>query len=216
MVRFSSHFSSFRKWLKSTRRTSQYAKKIISLHELNPKTTLYQLRKGSFKKFDPSLKSWNSLTPELKSKRLKSLEALRKVRKGDSLRSALFDVGLSLKEGKLQLRSSLVLRNKRFVVKSFDRIERAMKIYSKGEIKTIVVTNSKDASLIGEYFSAIRNFLETWNKDFLKLFKNKTITDSEGKKYKLESNPEKIRDIEEAKEDSEFFEVYADEWFSRI
>ena len=72
----------------------------------------------------------------------------------------------------------------------------------------IVVKNSKDASIIGRYHNAVRDFLDTGNSSALKKFKKIRIKDADGNTHKLETNPNKIIEIEDRKEEPEAFEIY--------
>ena len=153
---------------------------------------------------------WANLTSTQKSQRKLSLEVLRLMRKGNSFSSATKEIGLSPYLSKKNLGRYLKKGVGRYFSAKLDSIQRAMQIYENGKIKSIIVRNSKDASKIGEYFNEVRKTLRG-DSSGLKRFKKIVIKDSERKKHKLETKPEKIFDIEETKEDSEFFEVYDDE-----
>ena len=158
-----------------------------------------------------SLIPWRELSASQKAERIRSLEVLRKMRSGDSLTSSSKEIGLSLSSSKSNLGRSIFKRSMRWKARKSDSIQRAMQIYEKGRVRSVIIRNSKDSSLIGEYYNAVRKYLETGDASYLKKFRRKTIIDSKGKKHKLETNPKKIREIEEAKESSEFFDIYSDE-----
>ena len=72
-----------------------------------------------------------------------------------------------------------------------------MYIYEKGEIRDIIVRGSKDASIIGEYFEAVRVAINTGDPQHLKKFKKLRIIDAEGKIRTFETNLNKIYEIRE-------------------
>jgi hypothetical protein len=209
--RFSSKYPTFSAWLHAKRRFSSYSERIIKLHKIFPHESLISLIKTSIRILDLSKKSWKSLLPEERSNRILALEVLRRMKKGESLTRASQEVGLSKYELLSYLRSALKNYSGRWYPKKIDYIEREMQIYEKGEVRTIIVTNSRDASIIGEYFATVRKYLESGDPSELKKFKKIIIVDAYGKKHRLETRPDKIRDIEDAKEDSEGFEIYANE-----
>lgn len=211
MIKFSKNYNTYYSWIRKANKTSKYSQRIVRLHKLKPLSTLPELRNLTFVSIDLSRKKWALLTSKQKYTRNLTLEVLRRMRKGESLSSASGNIGLGRSESLTYLGKSLFKKSGKWFPKTRDVIERAMKIYENGEIKTIIVTNSDDASLIGEYYNAVRNYLYTGDSSYLKPFKKKTIIDAYGNKHRLETNPKKVRDIEEAKEDSEFFEVYSDE-----
>jgi hypothetical protein len=208
---FSKKYPSFSKWLKKADKNSSYTQRITKLHKLEPDLTLNELSKARISDFDLSRKKWSRLTHQEKTKRNLSLEVLRRIRHGDSLTVSCEEAGISQKEAVKYLRSCLYKKKGRWIPKKYDSIERAMQIYENGEIRAIVIRGSKDSAIIGEYYNAVKNYLISGDSSYLKPFKKKTIIDAYGKKHKLETDPDKIRDIEESKEEAEFFEVYSDE-----
>jgi hypothetical protein len=154
---------------------------------------------------------WFRLSPLEKVNRILSLEVLRKMRVGSSLTSSSKDVGLSIYSSRRFLGNNLLKIKGRWKPTKTDSIQRSMRIYTRGKIKIIIVDKSKYANIIGEYFNGVRNYLESGSSDYLKPFKKKPVYDYKKIKYPLETNPQKVRDIEERKEDSEFFEIYSDE-----
>lgn len=153
--------------------------------------------------------SWKDLTSKQKVKRKLSLEVLRNMRRGTSFSFATKEVGISSYLSKKNLGRYLRKKFGRFVPTLTDSIQRSMEFYSRKEGRIfIVVKNSKDASLIGEYFASVRQAMRTGDESLLKKFKRKTITDAEGKKHKFETDLEKIFEIEEGVEEPEFREIY--------
>jgi len=210
-MEFSKKYPTFSKWLKRADKNSAYTRRIAKLHKLEPDLTLNEISKSRISDFDLSRKRWSRLTPQEKTRRNLSLEVLRRIRHGDSLAVSCEEAGISEKEAIKYLRSYLYKKKGRWIPKKHDSIERAMQIYENGEIRAIVIRGSKNSAVIGEYYNAVKNYLVSGDPSFLKPFKRKIIIDAYGNKHKLETDPDKIRDIEESKEEAEFFEVYSDE-----
>ncbi len=209
---FSKWYESFNKWKTARSRTTRYAKGIIQKHKLFAKLTLGELRKARISDLIFSNKRWSDLTASEKRERNLALEVLRNMRKGETLRASSKNVGLSINSIKKHLGKSLFKKHGRWFVKNKDRIQRGMTIYKQrvGKI-SIAVTNSRDASIIGEYFSAVKQALKTGDSSHLKKFKKITIIDAKGKKHKLETNLDRLYEIDDEMEDVEFFEIYYDE-----
>lgn len=157
----------------------------------------------------PRIKGWLKLSPKEKLNRIKSLEVLRLMHDGKSLSASSKKVGLRAGIVKSDLGSYLYKRKRIWHAKKIENnIQREMMIYEKGKPVAIIVRNSKDASLIGQYFNDVKRFLETGDKTLLTKYKKRVIRDAKGKKHKLETRPEKIIQIEERKEEPEFFDIY--------
>ena len=150
----------------------------------------------------------SSLKKNEKSFRVVSLEILRMMRNKISLTRASKELGFDRDSVKLHIRSGIMKRHGRWIAKKFDAIERQMQIYENGKVKSIVVRNSKDASLIGKYFNDVKTALVTGEKSILRKYKRRVIVDAKGKRHKFETRLEKIFLIEESKEEPEGFEVY--------
>lgn len=157
---------------------------------------------------DISKIAWFKLKPKNRTLRYLSLKVLDTLRGGGTLTKGSKEFGLDKETVKQNVRSAIYMRKGRWRAKKFDTIQREMNIYKSGKIKSIVVRNSKEASTIGNYYNDVKKALETGDERFLKKYKKKTIRDARGKKHKLETRLEKIRDIEEAKEDPEFYQIY--------
>ncbi len=204
-MRFSRLFRTYETWRRG-RKLTAYAKRIIKLHKLDKKASLQQLTLY-LKSYLSNIK-WKLLSPKQKKERVYALKVLNLIRKNEPLEDALKELDIDKQTLLKHLGNYLYKKGKNWIAKKFDRIQRSMVIYEDGEIKSIVVTNSKDASIIGEYFNAVKQFLTSGDKESLKPFENIIIKDADGKKHKLETNPENIYNIEEQKEEEEFYEIY--------
>jgi hypothetical protein len=163
-------------------------------------------RKG--RKMSISRRSWDLLTPSLKETRKRSLSVLSMMRRGSTLAAAASEVGIDPRTVSRHLGAALVKRESRYHAKPTDRISRSMVVYSKGKQADITVADSRTASIIGQYFNAVRKFLNTGDKTALEAFKDATVIDIGGTTHLLETNVRRLKKIESAKEDREFFEIY--------
>jgi len=207
MRRFSKIFKTYRTW-RYRRKITRYANRIIKLHSLSPESTLKKLSKLRIRDIDKSGIKWIKLKPKERHIRILSLKVLNEIRDRRSLTKVCKEFGIFPRTVRTHLGTSIYKKKGRWIAKKFDRIQRQLNIYERGRIKSIIVTNSKDASLIGKYYNDVKKALETGNESILKKYKRRYIRDTKGKRHKLETRLEKIREIEEAKEDPEFYQIY--------
>ena len=211
MKRFSDLFPTFFDWQNKVRITN-YAKQISRLHYFYPDATLSQL---SGKQKLPNTKLFihqvdtRGLRPKEKALRRTSLSVLNKIRRGENPRNVINDSEISEKNLLKHLGNNIKIKNKTIKVTKSDKIPRQMIISEHGKETLIIVKNSKDASKIGEYHNAKRQFLESGNSSSLKKFKKIKIKDTDGKSHQFETSPKKIIEIEDRKEEPEFFDIYA-------
>lgn len=130
------------------------------------------------------------------------------MRKGSSLIGAAKEVGIDRRTVRRHLGKTLVKHNGKYYPKPTDKISRSMIINSKGRQVVITIRDSKTASIIGQYYNAVRQYLNTGDKSPLKYFQHIAIVDGGGDTHRLETNLKKISAIESAKEEPEFFEIY--------
>lgn len=159
--------------------------------------------KGDFSKI-----SWNKLRPKDRTIRYLALNVLDLMREGKSLTKASKEISQDREFVKQHIRSAIYKRKGIYRAKRFDKIQRRMNIYERGKVKSIIVRNSKDASLIGRYYNDVKNVLGTKNEKILRKYKRRVIRDSKRRKHRLETRLEKIFDIEESKEEPEFYQIY--------
>ncbi|MGP6207905.1 hypothetical protein ACNF42_07770 [Cuniculiplasma sp. SKW3] len=214
-MKFSPKYRSFEKWLSNFKGSESYRNRVIRLHEKYPKASLSQLRghpKGKEKivsvlKSEPVHKmSWSAITKRELRLREKSLDVLRKVRNGQSLTKA---------SKELHIKPETVIKNTgafkkvkgKWIAKSQDRISRVMSIYENGKQEWIEIKDSRVASKIGKYNSAVNEFLRNGNIKVLKPFK-KPFKDSKGKVHRFETTPDKLYEIAKQQEEPEFWEIY--------
>ena len=212
---FSPDYRTFQDWLSSFKGSDSYRNRITRLHEKYPNASLSQLRGHpksrervvSATKPEPIYKrSWKSISRRYLNQRERSLEVLRKVRKGESLSRASREFHTSPETVIKNTNAFHKVRGKG-VEKSQERISRVTSIKEKGKQSWVEVRDSRTASRIGKYNSAVREFLRTGNTDVLKSFK-KPFKDANGKLHHFETDPDKLYEIAESQEEPEFWEIY--------
>lgn len=211
--RFSEKHGTFHDWFSAQKRHTEYVKRIARRRVVYPRASLSELRghSGSLprRKLKVSRLPYSILTPHEKYLRDRSLEVLSEVRRtGKSLTRIAGDYGMSTDTVVLHT-DAFKKRNGRWVAKKYDKISRVMKINEKGRELSIEIVDSRTASLIGRYHSAVGQFLNTGNIQALAPFKKRRVKDVQGHYHVLETDPEALREIHERIEEPEFYEVYS-------
>jgi len=152
---------------------------------------------------------WKKLTPRQKLLREKSLTVITGLRnnKAKTLPQAATNNSITVKNV-IKHTNGFKKINGKPVVKRWDRIQRVMRINSKGQEKSVTIVDSRTASVVGRYHNAAKQFLNTGDKSKLSKFRNKKIKDNKGKLHKLETNPDEIIRINQRIEEPEYFEIY--------
>ena len=214
-MKFSPDYKTFEDWISNFKGSESYRNRIIRLHSKYPQASLSQLRGHpkakerivSAIKPEPVYKrSWSSITKRELNHREKSLDVLSKVRKGQSLTKASKELHTS-PETVIKNTGAFKKVKGKWIAKSQDRISRTMSIYENGKQEWVEIKDSRIASKIGKYNSAVNEFLRTDNTKVLKQFR-KPFKDFNGKKHYFETNPDKLNEIAEQQEESEFYEIY--------
>jgi uncharacterized protein YaaR (DUF327 family) len=212
---FSPEYRTFQDWLSSFNGSDSYRNRITRLHAKYPNASLSQIRGHpkskervvSTIKPEPIYKhSWKSISRKELNQREKSLEVLRKVRDGESLSSASRELHTSPETVIKNTNAFLKVRGK-WTPKSQDRISRVMSLNEKGKQSWVEIRDSRTASRIGKYNSAVREFLRTGKTDVLKSFR-KPFKDANGELHHFETDPDKLYEIAESQEEPEFWEIY--------
>ena len=142
--------------------------------------------------------------------RNRSLLALSQIRKGESLTYASKEQGITTKEIQQQLGKYLYKKKGRWTAKPIDRIERARWLFSNGERKTIIINNSKDASLISSYLNFVKKAIIAGDDVHLEPFKGKTVVDISGKKHTFETDLNILYLLDEMIESDHPLQIYDD------
>jgi len=210
LIRFSDLFLTFFDWKKQTS-TTNYAKRISRLHFLYPDATLSQLsgrQRLPNTKLPIHLVDPRGLRSSEAVIRRTSLSILNRIRRGENPKNVINDLQMSKKNLLKYLGNNIKIKNNTIKVTKSDRIPREMIISENGKEISIIVKNSKDASKIGQYHNAKRQFLESGNSSSLKKFKKIRIKDTDSVLHQFETSPKKIIEIEDRKEEPEFFDIY--------
>jgi hypothetical protein len=212
---FSPRYKSYEEWLEHFRGSEAYKQRIIRLHSKYPNASLSQLRGHPkvrekplhFRKKEPIYRrSWTSITDKQAKHRKKALEVLREVRNGRSLSKASKELHIK-PETVIKHTNAFKKVKGRWIAKSQDRISRIMSIYVNGQEEWIEVRDSRIASKIGKYNSAVKEFLISGNEAVLEPFK-KPFKDGNGKLHYFETDPNKLYEIAVSREEPEFYEIY--------
>jgi hypothetical protein len=138
-------------------------------------------------------------------------QGLRALRKGDSLNKAARSAGLSPERLRKYITDHKIARKRGT---RWTLIERKLRwqwaIFSEGRMVTIIVGDTKTNSLIGAYLSAVRRLLEANDRSAPKKFKHRSVRDVDGRRYRLETNPNTLYRLAHAeRETPEDFYRYA-------
>ena len=170
-MKFSPQYSNFHVWLDNFKGSESYKNRITRLHSKYPQASLSQLRGHpkakerivSNLKPEPVYKrSWSSITKRELNHIEKSLDVLSKVRKGQSLTKASKELHTS-PETVIKNTGAFKKVKGKWIAKSQDRISRIMSIYENGKQEWVEIKDSRIASKIGKYNSAVNEFLRTGN-----------------------------------------------------
>ena len=216
-MKFSKRFKVFEDWLSAQKGRTGYVKRITRLHSLYPRASLDQLRghaKAEAKRLSEgtpkpvSARSWNTLSPREQLARERALEVLSHARRsGQSLSKLSRERGISVRSI-LRATHGFEKVKGRWKAKKVDHTSRIMAINENSKELFIEVTDSRYATIIGKYHSAVKEYLNTGNTDVLAEFEGKRVKDSSGKWHTLETDPSAIREINARREEPEFYDIY--------
>lgn len=206
--RFSKEYRTYGEWFKAMPRDTRYAKEIIRKHKLNPSATLNTLRKMRVSDISPAFSAFSKLSPVEKDLRARALLTLSDMRKGKPLTIAAKEQGIIVQDALKHLGNTVYKKNGRWIATQTDSIERGRWLYSNGKRIDVVINSPKDASLISKYLNAVRRALNKGDKKVLEPFKNVTIQGVDGKEYPFETDLDKLYELKEQEEDSEFSHIY--------
>lgn len=158
---------------------------------------------------------WNQLTPRQKRLRRVSLGILRTARKSDkSLTRIVREYNEISSDRRISARTviantdAFTKRNGRWVAKEHDRIPRMMEIGENGKAASIEVVDLEEASKIGRYHRAVREYTVNRNPEALREFEGITVRDSDGNDHSFETDLESVEDIDEKARANDFPVVY--------
>jgi hypothetical protein len=70
----------------------------------------------------------------------------------------------------------------------YDRLSRSMYAVTSRGIRPITLSDSREASLLGEYWTAVQGYLQTGDDSALRSFRRALITDANGRQIRLLTN----------------------------
>ena len=116
----------------------------------------------------------------------KAGQALTRMREGASLKKASREVGIDPRTVARVAGSALKQeRSGRYVPGKSDRLQREVRIPSEGGLRDVVVRDSKQASLVGEYWNEVHAYLAKGDASGLARFAQRHVTDANGKRVPL-------------------------------
>jgi len=80
------------------------------------------------------------------------------------------------------------LKNGRYAAKTIDHILRVLVMPDRKGLREIGVRDSRQASLLGKYWTAVERYRDTGEASALREFRGKKITDDAGKRVRLLTN----------------------------
>jgi len=113
-------------------------------------------------------------------------QLVTEVREGASLRQASHKFGLDPRVVQRRASSALrKLRNGRWVAKPHDRLLRVLVTATRKGLREIGTRDSRQASLLGRYWTAVERYRDTGDSLALREFRGKYIHDASGKRVRL-------------------------------
>ncbi|GEM_PF-614256 len=215
--KFSAKYATFEEWQSHSKDTA-YKNKIERLHSLHPTATLSQLRRhprkeqkplGEVLKRIPARIKWSALTPKERNLRLKARKVFFEVKSGKSLGAASKAHHMKPETVRRHI-DGFVKEAGRWRVKRVVKNEMSMRIYSRGREKHILVPDVRQASIIGQYNNAVKNFLRTRDESFLTPFVGLSIKDSQGVAHRLETDAKELYMLWERKPEEQQRPIYDD------
>lgn len=153
---------------------------------------------------------WSTLTPRQKAQREQALQVLNEMRKTNkSLKHTSYQFGITSRSVVRNTNAFRKDSSGKWQAKKYDWISRVMRINEKGKEVSVEINDSRTASLIGRYQSAVGQFLNSGQSAVLKRFRGRKIRDIDGNYHVLETYAEALKTIHERIEEPEFYEVYS-------
>jgi hypothetical protein len=112
---------------------------------------------------------------------------------GLSLRQASREFGIDSRTV-LRLGGSAVRKRAsgRYVAKASDQLLRVLAVPTDKGTREIALRGSKQASLLGRYWDAVQRYLQTGDASSLQTFRGKYLTDANGKRTELLTDPNEL------------------------
>jgi hypothetical protein len=140
-------------------------------------------------------KSFETLRPSQKQARARALDALSKVRHGETLTRAAREAGTTPNTVARYAGEQLHHERGRTVASRSDRLFRVMNVVTTEGVVEVPLRSSRQASIVGEHANAIKKFLLTGDAEPLRKFAGVRVGGHE-----LEVRPEVLEDLERSGE----------------
>ena len=113
--------------------------------------------------------------------------------RGSTLRQLAREFGVTEKTVLRLAGSAFTKKQGRYRVKPTDRLLRVLVIPSRKGLREIGTRDSREASLIGEYWSAVEKYLTRGDASALRRLRRKSVIDATGKRVRLLTNLEELK-----------------------
>ena len=154
-------------------------------------------------------KPWSALSPRQKNIRRRSLDVLTRTKKSSkSLSQISRELGIPPRTV-LNNTNAFKKTNNKWIPKKFDKVSRSMVIGNNGKLQSVEVSDSRHARTIGQYNSAVKQYLNSGDSTRLAMFAKRKIKDSDGNLHSFETRLDIVQALYLKIEELEFFEVYA-------
>lgn len=136
-------------------------------------------------------KDFGELRPSQKQARARALDALSKVRHGETLTRAAKEAGTTPNTVAKYAGENLHHERGRVVASRFDRLFRVMNVVTTEGVQELPLRSSRQASLVGEHANAVKKFLLSGDDEPLDKFRGVKVAGRE-----LEVRPEILEELQ--------------------
>lgn len=219
--RFSRSYATFEDWAAAQPRGGPYTARIARTHARYPTATLSQLRRhpraaqrplSAVPRAPLSRVPYAQLTARERATRQRALEVVSEARRGKGSLSRLAEKkGIAPKTVR-RTSGAFRKRGSRWVATRSDRIQRYLQTYEHGVRRSVLVGDSRTATMLSRYANAVYHYLETGDASRLREFEGRTYVDAYGKIHTFEIDPAKLRAAVERSEADfgQFGDLYAE------
>jgi hypothetical protein len=148
--------------------------------------------KNNSDKNDNCKKPWRQLTEDEKILRNKALNFANHIRVGLLCNEVEKRLQMSFSQALSSARSAFIIENKKITINVNHPIERAVFVISNGKPYFIVINNHIEECYIHMYLEMVQSFLRSDDKSLLSLFSGHYVSDVYGNKLFLETDPQKL------------------------
>jgi hypothetical protein len=126
----------------------------------------------------------------------KAGQVLTRMRQGASLKTASRDVGIDPRTVGRKAGSALKReRSGRYVAAGRDQLQREVRVPATDGMRDVTVRDSKQASLIGEYWNSVHAYLAKGDASGLARFEGMRVVGANGERIPLLVNPDALDEL---------------------